>query len=181
MTIILAVASIMAMGACSRVGGKASDEPQAMAQADTTINEAAATKAASIKTGDAAMDAGDAAVEAFLLRLYHRYVFALESRDADFGEIAHCFAPAIQKQLRDGYDYEGEGYAVWLFRTGLQDGPEDTSSVTAIKKEGGGWYRVDFSDMGTRGSCRFKATMRDGSVYISEMENLCKEQQNAIQ
>ena len=38
----------------------------------------------------------------------------------------------LQKQLKDNYEYDSEGYAIWNFRTGMQDGPRDISKVTSV-------------------------------------------------
>ena len=47
-------------------------------------------------------------------------------------------------------EYEGT-YSVWVFRTGLQDGPEDTSKLLSITPTQKGWYKVVYLDMGNRG------------------------------
>lgn len=47
-------------------------------------------------------------------------------------------------------DYD-DTYSWWNFRTGQQDGPLDKSALESIKPLGDGWYRVTYTDMGTRG------------------------------
>ena len=47
-------------------------------------------------------------------------------------------------------EYE-DTYSFWVFRTGLQDGPSDESSVESVEPLGDGWYRVTYSDMGNPG------------------------------
>ena len=47
-------------------------------------------------------------------------------------------------------DYD-DTYSWWVFRTGQQDGPSDKSALESIKPLGDGWYRVTYTDMGTRG------------------------------
>jgi hypothetical protein len=111
-------------------------------------------------------------VNAFLQELYDKYVF-WSDRVGDFEDVVEHFSPEILTKLRKAYEYEydGSGYAVWLFRTGAQDGPEDKSKVISILTEGDDWYTVFFSDMGLKGSCRFHAKLVDGKVFVSEFEN----------
>ena len=108
-------------------------------------------------------------VKAFLQELYDKYVFGNEEF-CDFEEIVEHFSPKILTKLRNEFEYDGGGYAVWLFRTGAQDGPEDKSEVISISTEGDGWYTVSFSDMGIKGSCRFQAKIVDGIVFVSNFE-----------
>lgn len=109
-------------------------------------------------------------VNAFLQELYDKYVFGNDGF-GDFEDIVEHFSPKILTQLRDEFEYDGGGYAVWLFRTGAQDGPEDKSEVTSISTKGDGWYTVFFSDMGIKGSCRFQVKLVDGKVFVSKFEN----------
>lgn len=109
-------------------------------------------------------------VNAFLQELYDKYVFGNDGF-GDFEDIVEHFSPKILTQLRDEFEYDGGGYAVWLFRTGMQDGPEDKSEVTSISTEDDDWYTVFFSDMGIKGSCRFQAKLVNGKVFVSKFEN----------
>lgn len=111
-------------------------------------------------------------VNAFLQELYDKYVF-WNDEVGNFEDVVEHFSQKILTELRKAYEYEydGSGYAVWRFRTGAQDGPEDKSKVTSILIEGDDWYTVFFSDMGLKGSCRFQAKLVDGKVFVSEFEN----------
>ena len=111
-------------------------------------------------------------MNAFLQELYDKYVF-WNDEVGNFEDVVEHFSQKILTELRKAYEYEydGSGYAVWLFRTGAQDGPEDKSKVTSILIEGDDWYTVFFSDMGLKGSCRFQAKLVDGKVFVSEFEN----------
>ncbi len=75
----------------------------------------------------------------------------------------HCTARLLKK-LRAGYGYDGDGYAVWLFRTGAQDGPSDVSEVTSVTASGDGFYRVDFIDRGIAGSRTLKIVAAEGTL-----------------
>lgn len=109
-------------------------------------------------------------VNAFLQELYDKYVFGNDGF-GDFEDVTEHFSPKILTILRNEFEYDGNGYAVWLFRTGEQDGPEDKSEVTSISTKGDGWYTVSFSDMGIKGICRFQAKTVDGKVFVSKFEN----------
>lgn len=62
------------------------------------------------------------------------------------------------------------GYAIWLFRSGAQDGPGE-SEVINIEDNGDGWFTVYMSDMGFKGSCVFKASIEDDVVFITDFKN----------
>jgi hypothetical protein len=66
-------------------------------------------------------------------------------------------------------DYEGT-YSFWVFRTGYQDGPSDTSSVESVKPLGDGWYRVTYSDMGNPGVTDVKVSGGKISNYKVEKD-----------
>ncbi len=105
-------------------------------------------------------------VKEFLTTLYQDYVFNYQ----DFSTIKNHFSEKVLNRLRNEYEYDGEGYAVWLFRTGAQDGPNDISQVNSIKKEEKGWYVVEYTDMGYDGKCRFLIQIRNNDVHILDFE-----------
>lgn len=109
-------------------------------------------------------------VNAFLQELYDRYVFGNDGL-CNFEDIVEHFSPKILTKLRNEFEYDGGGYAVWLFRTGIQDGPEEKSKIISISTEGDGWYIVFFSDMGIKSSCRFKVKIVKGKVFVCDFEN----------
>lgn len=73
----------------------------------------------------------------------------------------------LKRKLASAYDYEGEGYAVWEFRTGMQDG-DGESKINSIIPLGGGWYEVDFSDMGWHGTKKIKAIEQNDKILIDD-------------
>lgn len=109
-------------------------------------------------------------VTVFLKDFYEKYVLDIIPGSHDFMKIESHFSPKILKKMSEECPYEGGGYALWIFRTGMQDGPSE-SKIESITPEGDGWYKVSFSDMGFKSSCRFKAEIRDGEVFISDYEN----------
>ncbi len=49
----------------------------------------------------------------------------------------HCSKSLLAK-LSEQYDYDGEGYAVWKFRSGVQDGPSiPEAEVIRILRDSG--------------------------------------------
>ena len=98
--------------------------------------------------------------------------------DYDFLE-AHC-TKRLLKYLREQYDYDGEGYAVWLFRISSQDGKpgvENTKDeVTDISKDGDDWYRYKFTDGGWRGENKLNIYIdEDGNVMMDAVERIYDE------
>ena len=81
----------------------------------------------------------------------------------------------LREKLKAAYEYEGEGYASWCFRSDNQDGPSEEYGLTKIVPEGDGWFKYDFVDMGNSGSHRIKVIAHEtprGNVefYIDEIE-----------
>lgn len=76
-----------------------------------------------------------------------------------FGYVDNQYAdkvctPALLQRLKHEYTkagYDGDGYAMWIFRTEAQDGDGD-SNVLDITPAEDGWYQVDYIDMGLLGT-----------------------------
>ena len=83
---------------------------------------------------------------------------------------ARFWTQRLLRKLRADYGYDGEGYAVWLFRTGAQDGPDDVSEIREVAALGDGRYRVDFVDMGTEGRRIVKIVDENGAMKIDAVE-----------
>ena len=108
----------------------------------------------------------------FIKSLYKYYVFGGE----DFSPLTDLYCTAkLRKFLSSAYDYdcpEGEEcYAVWLFRSGAQDGPSNVCKIKNIIKLKNGWYRVNFIDMGVNGSVRIKFIDCGESFKMDEVKN----------
>ena len=68
----------------------------------------------------------------FIKDFYANYVFGAKNYVPAVKK--HCTAK-LQKQLKDNYEYDSEGYAIWNFRTGMQDldnGLADEITVTTV-------------------------------------------------
>ena len=153
------------LASCSNSPEKASPGETGVDSAATTVDPLAST----VEAPQIAKAEEEKLVTVFLKDLYEKYVLGIRGTH-DFSNIKSHFSPKILNKMRKEFEYEGGGYAVWIFRTGVQDGPTE-SQLRSITPEGDGWYQVSFSDMGYKSSCRFKAEIRDGEVFISDYEN----------
>lgn len=86
--------------------------------------------------------------------------------------VESCCTERLCRQLREAFsqEYDGEGYAVWNFRTGCQDGPSEVSEVTAVTASGENVYRVDFIDMGIEGRRTVHLVRENGVWKIDALE-----------
>lgn len=109
-----------------------------------------------------------AVVKPFVHNLYENYIFKYGELD----ELKVNFNDSIMQYLRREYadEYDGDGYATWLLRTGCQDGPEDVSGVDTIIALPDSWYEVRFSDLGNKGSRRLKIVVTDSTPVIEAFE-----------
>lgn len=109
---------------------------------------------------------GDPEIAAFIRDMYEtgRY------NDEEFLR-KHC-SKALLARLAEEYDYEGEGYAGWEFRSGAQDGPNsnlnDIISITAD----GGWYTYRAYDMGLQFKRRVNVVKENGNFIICGLESV---------
>lgn len=111
----------------------------------------------------------------FIKVLYKDYVFG----GGNLSLIADRYiTPKLRKKLRDAYEYDcpdgEECYAVWMFRSGAQDGPGDVSKLKSIIRLNNGWYRARFIDMGIEGSVLIKFVDVEGSFMMDEIKNETK-------
>jgi len=82
---------------------------------------------------------------------YQKYVFGVEGLT---DEVVNKYCTKkLAKKLADDYDYDDGGYAVWDFRSGNQDGDEDTQEVISVEPLGNNTYNVKYNDMGAIGIC----------------------------
>ena len=100
---------------------------------------------------------------------YNDYVFG----NKDFSNIAQTTCtPRLLQQLKDAYEYEcesGDCYAMWLFRSGNQDGVSDVSKVTNVTNEGDGWFKISYIDMGIEGATYIRLIQYDEIQLIDEI------------
>jgi len=99
----------------------------------------------------------------FIRDMYEKCLY----EDYDFLE-QHCSRSLLAK-LSEAYDYEGDGYAVWEFRSGAQDGPSNEHTVISIEDEGDGWYRYKAIDMGITFTKKIKISHEGGAIMIEDI------------
>lgn len=80
----------------------------------------------------------------------------------------HCSRSLLIK-LSNEYDYEGGGYAVWLFRSDAQDGPSSEHVMKSIEEEGNGWYKYTAIDMGIPFTKRIKVSHKGREIIIEDV------------
>ncbi len=114
------------------------------------------------------MQEDDAAIQDFITNMYENHLYY----EYDFLE-AHCSEGMLQ-YLKDQYEYDGEGYAVWLFRTSSQDGKPGAEGVKdkvhSITKDSEGWYHYTFTDAGWNGENKLKVHVENGKVVIDDLK-----------
>lgn len=86
----------------------------------------------------------------------------------------HC-TPKLLQQLKNDYEYEGEGYAFWEFRSDSNDGGGENDRVVEVVKKNGEfyyegldgdtWFRNIVSAFVKDGVVMFDAIRRD-TTYI---------------
>jgi hypothetical protein len=85
----------------------------------------------------------------------------------------------VLQKLRDDYDSEneeGSGYAIWDFRSGAQDGPNERHEIISVTPLEDDWYCYKFYDMGNKGSCTIKVENIDGAFMITGLKKgICED------
>ena len=116
---------------------------------------------------------GDPVIQQFITDMYENQKY----NEYDFLE-QHC-TDKLLKYLKEQYEYDGEGYAVWLFRTSSQDGKPGVENVRdqiiSIAKDSEGWYHYQFFDGGWRGENKLRIYVEDGKVMMDELESVYDE------
>ena len=110
----------------------------------------------------------EATIQEFITNMYENQLYS----QSDFLE-AHC-SKELLKHLKDEYEYDGEGYAFWLFRTGSQDGKPGAEGVKdkvlSITKDSEGWYHYTFTDGGWHGENKLKVHVENGKVVMDALK-----------
>lgn len=165
--IVLAVSSFLACATSCNNGNStnASTEPEEVKE-EQQVEEAQVVEEDRVEATDAAED--ESAIQDFITNMYEKGLYT----EYDFLE-KHC-SKAFLQYLKDQYEYDGEGYAVWLFRTSSNDGKpgaEDVKSkVLSITKDNEGWYHYTFTDGGWHGENKIKLHMENGKVVMDELK-----------
>ena len=112
----------------------------------------------------------DAKVFEKIQMFYSKHIFGNEF--ANDSIIAQYCTKSLAQKLRDDYDSEfsdGGGYAVWKFRSNVQDG-DDIQEIEKIEPLGNGKYLVHYNDMGNKGSHTITIAIQDGDVFFDKLD-----------
>lgn len=95
----------------------------------------------------------------FITEMYNQSLYV----EDEFLE-EHC-TPRMLQQLKDDYEYEGEGYANWDFRSESNDGFSDENGIINIEKIDGRYY-YEANDAGYIFRNILSAFVEDGKVML---------------
>lgn len=99
---------------------------------------------------------------------YRKFVFGVS--DLNNENITEYCTEKLIKKLRADYDYDGEGYAVWGFRSGAQNGDTDAQALTDVESLGDGKFKACYYDMGKVQSITITVVVDDGNILFDEIE-----------
>ena len=72
--------------------------------------------------------------------------------------------------MREDYEYEGGGYAVWDFRSGSQDGDSDAQALTDVESLGDSKFKASYFDMGNVQSVILTVVLDGDKILFDEIE-----------
>ena len=109
--------------------------------------------------------AQDEAAEQFIRQMYNTVSF----EDYDYLR-SHCTEKLLDK-LAQQYEYDGDGLAVWLFRSGAQDSKYEfaPTRILRITPIGDNWYAYTALDAGWRFTAALKLLPKDGSFLMDDV------------
>ena len=83
---------------------------------------------------------------------------------------SHCTGKLLDK-LAEQYEYDGDGLAVWLFRSGAQDSKYEfaPTEILRITPIGDNWYAYTALDAGWRFTAALKLLSKDGSFLMDDV------------
>lgn len=142
--------------------------PENVIPIDTTAVDTTTAADATAVVEEEELSIDDQQAEDLINSIYKKYVFG----DNVFSGSAakkYCTA-SLRSRLKKEYDFDDGGYAIWLFRTDLQDGPSDHSAVNSITCNEPNAYTVTFSDMGNSGSHVLYFAQEDGEWKIDKIK-----------
>lgn len=102
---------------------------------------------------------------------YEKYIFGRQ--EATDSVIAQYCTKALAQKLKDDYNNEfseGDGYAIWEFRSGAQDG-EDIQEVEKIEPLGESKYLVHYNDMGNKGTLTISTIVENNEILFDKLIN----------
>lgn len=164
---------------CNPTGKQAETDSTATAEVNTK-GESKGRKAKTKGEADAAKDSVAAAdsidkdlqaleeqAPARIKDFYIKYVYG--GWETNEGALRKYCTKKMVKKLRDSYDYEGEGFAVWDFRAKLDDSDFSVSSFQSVESRGDGVFRAHYKEFGKAGYCDVRMVMEDGKPMIDQI------------
>lgn len=90
----------------------------------------------------------------------------------DYDYLRQNCTERMLKQLADDYrnEYGDEGLAVWLFRSGAQDGPSKVHAIESIRRLDDGWFRYKAYDMGISFTRDIRIVNKNGRLLIDQVK-----------
>lgn len=99
---------------------------------------------------------------------YKEYVFGTQAvTDAVINK--YC-TEKLARKLKDDYDFDDDGYAIWDFRSEAGDGDSDVQELTDVEPLGDGKYKVFYNDMGNKGSLILTIVLKDDNILFDGIE-----------
>lgn len=99
----------------------------------------------------------------FLRRMYNSRLYE------DYYFLEKYCSPNLLERLKKDYQYEGDGYAVWEFRSGYQDGQTSTHILVNVKETTDGWFVYQGIDMGWLFERSVLLSNRNGRICIEDL------------
>lgn len=118
-------------------------------------------------------DVNHAEAKELISQFYKQHVFGngLDKLDADRIGTSR-FLKKLERAYGTEYDCEEKPcYGIWALRTGAQDG-EGVSFVSNIQPKSNGWYRVNYRDMGFKGTTDVKVIEKNGVIKIDDYKKV---------
>ena len=103
-------------------------------------------------------------IEQNIRRFYANEVFRT-GHDEDYNITDIC-RPAFLKRLRAANTFDAPGYAIWLLRSGMQDGDDTPSEVLSVTPRGNHTVVVEWTDMGHIGQTTLTMVESEGAWKI---------------
>ena len=99
---------------------------------------------------------------------YKEYVFGTQAvTDAVINK--YC-TEKLARKLKDDYDFDDGGYAIWDFRSEAGDGDSDVQELTDVEPLGDGKYKVFYNDMGNKGTLILTIVLKDDNILFDGIE-----------
>lgn len=151
--VLIAIASVLFCISCSSVE-KGGDKSETAHTADVNVESSSQNS----------FSQDFPLIESRVKEFYENVVFGTSGDSAYLSQF--CTHDFISK-LERANDYDCEGYATWLLRSGMQDGPEDDSNVLSVSSGDNNTVVVEYNDLGHISSTTLEMIKVDGTWMIN--------------